>query len=189
MKRIILFCLMMLLATTALARQDRARITGNMVLKRCQAAIVYFQEKRRPKFMYDIGWCLGFVKGLSNGFYIGASMRTQKTSRYCLPENVTVGDQIKSIVKYLKSLPKDKLKNNGSALAMFALFKTYPCNSTSRSSKRITASWYYDCAETSSASSSRRRISILPLKILHQAKLSGSGCPCKLSIRSKTNHG
>ena len=48
--------------------------------------------------------------------------------------------------------------------------------SSSRSNERITASWYYDYTETSSASSSRGKIAVFPLEIPHREKFSGNRC-------------
>jgi len=123
-----------LCATTLLAAMSSmsastdpgARTNGELVLKRCSAAIAYFDHKEKAD-MYDVGWCLGFVKGIGNGYLYGVSSLSKSVKQqYCPPKDLTVGQEVRTIVDFLQKNPQQQ-QRSGSALALVSLLKAYPC--------------------------------------------------------------
>lgn len=107
--------------------KPKVHTTGQMVLARCQSALNHIDHGQNVKD-YDMGWCLGFVKGIANGYLFGIGKnRVRRSRRFCPPAGATVGQQVRTIVKFLQDHPKH-LHKSGAALSLFALIKAFPCS-------------------------------------------------------------
>lgn len=98
--------------------------TGKLVLQRCEAAISYFDHKQK-RDMYDVGWCLGFVKGIGNGYLIGIN-KSSVRRLFCPPPKLTVGEEVRAVVRFLNQ-NSAHLEKGGSVLTLVALMKAFPC--------------------------------------------------------------
>lgn len=113
MKRFILLIFVVLCATSMVGQND----TGNDLLPACQAAIdssgrSYWTDVHEP---FQAGFCLGLIEGVS-----------AVSHHVCPPEGVTLQQEARIIVKFLKDNP-DKLNRTESILTVMALSKAFPC--------------------------------------------------------------
>lgn len=108
---------------------------GNEFLEKCGPVVKQVSEivvpgGKNPTFdqMFNIGFCLGFMRGIigSNGIYESLN----KTSLFCFPESgIEARQALRIIVKYLEDHPQD-LHYSESTLAILALQDAFPCKKT-----------------------------------------------------------
>ncbi len=94
---------------------------GNKLLSQCNAAL---SEPQRINFL-DAGYCMGFLNGLTTTTSI--MTKVFNISRpFCMPNNVTTGQSVRIVVKYLKDHPESLHEDEG-FLAMLAFIEAFPC--------------------------------------------------------------
>ncbi len=97
-----------------------AGTSGTLLLESCKAAeatqdAIAKGGSAAPGTEYDIGYCVGLVQGVA---YVSSS--------YCSPEEVTISQDVRIVVKYLEENP-EKLHLHAARLAEDALTKAFPC--------------------------------------------------------------
>jgi hypothetical protein len=94
--------------------------SGNELLSRCKA-----QNHERT-------WCLGYLQGFHNGLVIADALGLRLlggTSVYCMPPNVTVGQIVDVVVRFLEQNPAIR-HENAEWLTLAALTHAFPCQTT-----------------------------------------------------------
>ncbi|PYY69969.1 hypothetical protein CRX42_13770 [Pseudomonas jessenii] len=101
-----------------------ASYDGNELLGQCQQYIKAADKERN----YDpiaAGLCLGFIHGVDETVtYLRGDLA--KDAKFCTPKDITNGQVVRIVVKYLKDNPKLLHKSRG-ALVWLALNDAYPC--------------------------------------------------------------
>jgi len=116
--------LVLLLAATFLPTMTSAdrphrvsATTGNDLLEYCES-------KERP---FPTGLCLGYVLGAGDVESTeGASFPDRERS--CVPDDVTNGQMVGVVVKYLKDHPEER-RMLAAVLVVEAMTKAFPCSS------------------------------------------------------------
>ncbi|ATR84458.1 hypothetical protein CS390_18970 [Pseudomonas sp. HLS-6] len=109
----------------AISNQDTG--DGNQLLKDCKTNIrlmngSHFQQSDDG---IGVGSCVGLVEGVMKTMaYLNTAL--EKDLRVCWPDNITNGQGIRIVVKYLEEHPKD-LHKDRTLLAMFAFSQAYRC--------------------------------------------------------------
>ena len=110
---------------------------GNRLLSDCSSVIKLADDnfKKGPESSsYPSGWCFGFVNGFLEGFDAStlAASKTyaeyleSRTSYICIPEEATIGQDIRVIIKWLNEHP-ERLHEDAGALIFIALKTAFPC--------------------------------------------------------------
>lgn len=97
---------------------------GNELLGQCQQ-YVKAADAERNYDQYDAALCTGFMQGVI-GTVIFYSETLKKDDKFCLPNNVTNGQLVRILVKFLKDNPK-MLNENRVSLVWLAFMDAYPC--------------------------------------------------------------
>ncbi len=66
--------------------------------------------------------CMAFIAGVSDA----SQEKTYEGYRYCMPDNVTLGQLVNIVTKHLNSRPKD-LHLAAYTLVQYALYEAFPC--------------------------------------------------------------
>lgn len=104
------------------------RADGNSLLAECQAAVRTMDAGKLSSDDAMAGThCFGYVAGFMNGWQFGLRVGGGKTILLCLSPDVTTGQAVRVITKYLKEHPKD-LNKRDAGLALLALSDAFPCN-------------------------------------------------------------
>jgi NAD dependent epimerase/dehydratase family enzyme len=99
--------------------------TGAELLKQCKDA-VNFRDNSGPT-NFKVGQCLGYLSGLTDTANYYHKKKIRNAPNFCLPTEVTLGQEVMIVVKYLESHP-EKLQETRFILAMTALKNAFPCN-------------------------------------------------------------
>jgi hypothetical protein len=92
--------------------------TGNELISRCGASVANL-DGRRDVDVYDMAYCVGMVKGVSDELILNGWA--------CMPSEVTIGQQIRVVHKYLQEHPTE-LQEIDTVLTHRALVRAWPCN-------------------------------------------------------------
>lgn len=104
-----------------LVSQAAMAVDGNELLLQCQALIQSI-EKQAPD-TYGSGRCLGVVQGVSDMLVL---YQDKLPKKFCVPSDVTYGQGVRIVVKYLQDNPK-LLNNHDSVLVLAAYADAYGC--------------------------------------------------------------
>lgn len=86
--------------------------TGQEILERCATSDPF-----------NTSWCLGYVRGLMNGYrWLDAALGTKS----CIPETVTLGQLRDTLVAYARANPQDRHRDSMVLMAGM-IAKTWPC--------------------------------------------------------------
>lgn len=112
-----------MLGSGAAMAADR-KYDGNELLGQCQQYLKLADSE--PNYdRIDVGICAGLVEGVNSMVYFYSDL-LKKDDKYCMPGNVTNGQMVRILVKYLKDNPK--LLNKSNTVLMWSAFKdAYPC--------------------------------------------------------------
>jgi 2-methylcitrate dehydratase PrpD len=89
-------------------------MTGNKLLEECEAT-----EPFRQAF------CLGYIMGVTDVDGMDGAAFPERR-RTCVPEDVTNGQLLDILVKYLKNHPEER-HYSAAVLAIKAITKAFPC--------------------------------------------------------------
>lgn len=110
MRRAMIFMVVLgALLYAAPAKAQRVSYTGNDLLNECQ----------RDAKNFDTG-CFMYINGFVNGFEANASNKY-----FSIPDNVTVGEMMDVVVKYLENHPEKRHLEAGAAI-VWAFSDAYP---------------------------------------------------------------
>jgi hypothetical protein len=106
------------------ASAAQAKYDGNELLGQCQQYIKA-ADKEKNYDQYDTALCSGYIQGVvSTTYFFDESLK--KEDKFCIPDNVTNGQLVRIVVKYLKDNPK-LLNEPRVSLVWIALMDAYPC--------------------------------------------------------------
>ena len=108
----LLWLLMVGLSLTGSLLGEENRKDGNHLLPGCRLAD---NEPHGSMEFFDAGYCVGVIHGV-----------IRSSHRICTPEEVTVGQEIKVVLKYLQENPAT-LQLDGADLTEQALANAFPC--------------------------------------------------------------
>jgi len=116
-------CIAMLTTTGYAHKPASGYISAYLVMPGCRALIANLEPDN-----YQKGLCLGTVYGLGVGLRILQDLREagEKMPWGCVPQEVTVGQQIRVITAYIDARP-NRLHEDFRELAWEALKDTWPC--------------------------------------------------------------
>jgi|AntAceMinimDraft_1070359.scaffolds.fasta_scaffold142926_1 hypothetical protein len=97
-------------------------VDGNKMIKYCKAAVEFDASSGSASEKMGIGFCLGFVSGVTNTLTIYGE------KYYCPPDFIPPLQAARIVTKYLEDNPA-KLHENSLSLTLEALLKAYPCPS------------------------------------------------------------
>jgi len=118
----IIFIVTILLCTSSICAAEERTYTGNELLNNCNNVIAGVEGRSHDMFVG--GYCLGYVDGIDDALNI---LPIENFDRgYCRPKNVTAGQLVRVVVKYLKNHP-EKLHENQFLLTLSALLNAFPC--------------------------------------------------------------
>lgn len=133
----IFFTMLLLLSSTSVSAYY-SDVRGVELLERCSKVVTLLNdEKNMDSSDYgDTRWCMGFIDGVSQmeikdaviiKDYEGDKSRDlRKYLDYCDPKDVTLGQDVMIVVKYLQNNP-ERLNHLGAALVIEALNRAFPC--------------------------------------------------------------
>lgn len=98
--------------------------TGTELLNQCKDA-VNFMDNRGPT-NFKVGQCLGYLNGLTEATNYNRKDNIRNVPYFCLPNDVTIGQEVMIVVKYLENNP-EKLHEPSFSLVMKALKDAFPC--------------------------------------------------------------
>ena len=107
--------------TWALVGGQAMAVDGNQLLLQCQALIRSI-ESQGPD-TYASGHCLGVVQGVTDMLVL---YQDKLPKKFCVPSDVTYGQGVRIVVKYLQDNPK-LLNNHDSVLVLAAYADAYGC--------------------------------------------------------------
>lgn len=105
----------------ALASGSAMASDGNGLLQQCQA-LIRSMDDQGPATYAD-GQCLGLVQGVTDMLLLYQDQLPQK---FCVPQNVTYGQGVRIVVKYLQDHPSF-LNNKDTVLVLAAYHDAYGC--------------------------------------------------------------
>ncbi len=105
--------------------------TGNGFLKLCSSIDRIGTGEISDSDFADLGVCTGYILGFGAGLRLANALTEVqgaaiKKVLYCVPDEVTVGQQIRVVLKYIRERP-EKAHFPTSALAAVALKQAFPC--------------------------------------------------------------
>jgi hypothetical protein len=115
----VIFIVLVALLIGANAKAEKIRRDGNELLEDCTAV-----SRGNPSGNFGPEWCYGFIMGSHETRQLSVIAPSLVTG--CVPEEVTVGQEISIVVKYLREHP-EKLHYPGSVLVNIALNEAFPC--------------------------------------------------------------
>ena len=101
-----------------------AGTTGAELLQQCKGAINFRDNSGSTNF--KVGQCLGYISGLTDSENYYHKKRSRNSHNFCIPKDVTLGQEVMVVVKYLESHP-EKLRESRFILAKTALANAFPC--------------------------------------------------------------
>ena len=120
--------LLLVAASTALGSSAVfADITdGNALLKQCDAAVKYLDDKNPKASLSDAMYCMGLVTGVMTTLATYGS-HLPKAEGTCFPDaGISASQAVRIVAKDLRANP-ESLHLPGAVLAMVAFKQTYPC--------------------------------------------------------------
>lgn len=112
--------------------------SGGDLLPLCKQAVKLADTKGQMTFSAsdaaDIGKCLGYVEGIIDFNVIFRAANFSGEVTYCPPAGTTAENDIRIIVKYLESNPKE-LQTPANIAAMHALRQAFPCKDLEKNLK------------------------------------------------------
>jgi Rap1a immunity proteins len=124
--KLLLVVLAMMFAVPAVHAADNV-MDGNRLLEQCT------EVESHPSSFYS-GMCIGFVSGTQSGYLVAHAWSDGKTS-ICMPKEVTNGQSVKIVVKYLKDHPEE-LHLAAESLVLRAFNGAFPCGDNTDLPKR-----------------------------------------------------
>lgn len=97
---------------------------GNEFLTQCQHYIKAV-ESEKDFDRFQAGICSGMVQGVQSTVYF-LSDDLKNDAKFCIPADVTNGQSVRIVIKYMKDNPK-LLNENRTGLIWLALKDAYPC--------------------------------------------------------------
>lgn len=130
MKTTLQLSLMVLLVSSvgfATNSKGASNKTGNDLLPSCSLAVDAADNKglSTPQLM-EAGNCLTYIEGFLDGYALGA---VGGSPIACLPEDVTVGQVARIVVKWMKDHP-EKLNDAAPVCVLAALYNSFPCKNS-----------------------------------------------------------
>jgi hypothetical protein len=116
MKKLFGLCTFMFIGVAVCSPQDVTR--GNWLLTSCQFSVKSIDDPHSPEDQFEgfrDGYCRGLVQGIATA-----------SPKVCQGENVTVGQEVRVVFKYLQDHPEELDKRN-TTLVEKALVKAFPC--------------------------------------------------------------
>ncbi len=115
-----------------------SQMTGQMLLSLCQDSLKVLENSAQDvniQTANNSGLCLGYFAGYEDMHYISSAIAagvpqhydmSKSAQYYCIPQGVSVKDQIKQVISYLHSHPAALEK--AASIVLFGAFKqAYPC--------------------------------------------------------------
>jgi hypothetical protein len=122
-KSIIVFIVILLYSTPVIS--PAAEVTGAELLKQCKGAVNFRDSSGSTNF--KVGQCLGYISGLTDtANYYYHNKKIRNAHAFCIPKEVTLGQEVMVVVKYLESHPEKRMEPRFT-LVMTALTKAFPC--------------------------------------------------------------
>lgn len=106
--------------------------TGNGFIRDCSDVDAQRGELT-DRALANIATCTGYLMGLNDGIGVMVAVANQSNkavlkSPFCLPDSVTLGQQVRVVLKYIRANP-GKAHMDTSVLATKALKEAFPCSS------------------------------------------------------------
>jgi hypothetical protein len=116
----ILFILLILITTPSYSYAD-----GNSFLSKCATVFDHLPERR-----LETGLCIGTIQGMRHMNDIYESKNGSNGVLFCIPEGVSAGQLIRTVIKYMEDNPS-KLHEHEVLLSSYAFVDAYPCTKES----------------------------------------------------------
>lgn len=125
--RLMIFLTSILLCYMSTVAADPDMGTANYLLRVCKQDLAFTDGQRSPdtittREMYESAYCLGYINGFRNGMTLGAA----EFDTNCMPDEVTLLQAERVVVKYLENHP-EKLNIKAGLLTAEALHAAWPC--------------------------------------------------------------
>ena len=116
-----------LLILSTLCHASTASMDGNDLLKKCASWWGVKKDVEKVDYL-DTGFCAGYLAGVMDveAMWKGVEDKESKSSHYCKPEEVTNGQVLQIIKKWLNDSP-DKLHWRADTIIHQALLAAFPC--------------------------------------------------------------
>jgi hypothetical protein len=115
-----------------------SQMTGQMLLSMCQDSLKVLENNAKDvniQTANNSGLCLGYLTGYEDMHYVTSAIAagvprnydmSKSAQYYCIPQNVSIKDQVKLVVSYLNDHPAALEKS--ASIVLFGVFKqAYPC--------------------------------------------------------------
>jgi Rap1a immunity proteins len=105
--------------------------TGNGFVRDC-ADIDAQRGEITDRSLANIAVCTGYMMGLHDGISVMVAVANQSNKTaikvpFCLPDSVTLGQEVRVVLKYVRANP-EKAHMDTSVLAIKALEEAFPCS-------------------------------------------------------------
>jgi Rap1a immunity proteins len=121
--KIIFIALVILLVGTAVNSEPPPTRDGNKLLHDCITVVKGTPD--RPEDGVNAGWCLGYLAGISD--MRGLIEQVPNISPECTPQEVTMAQKTRILMKYLNSHPEE-LHRPSVVLVVIAMNEAFPCH-------------------------------------------------------------
>jgi len=122
LKYITFLIVILLCSTPVISAAEEGPRTGTQLLEYCKDAIDVTDHDGHDYL--NAGFCMGYINGIAeNTVFL---QDTLKKPLFCIPNEVTLGQEIMVVVKFLEDHPEN-LNQKSLYLAMEALFRAFPC--------------------------------------------------------------
>jgi hypothetical protein len=126
------FATTVLAVSFALATSDaKASSDGNKLLQQCKQVVRLSENDWNGIDVLDSSACMGQMKGILDMNSIYRVMLMDKGALFCPPAEVTVGQSIRVVTKYLEDHPEE-LHEDSTVLIVKVLHKTFSCSPSGR---------------------------------------------------------
>jgi Rap1a immunity proteins len=106
-----------------------AAIDGNQLLTKCHYLFADTSIDHASRMeLIDTGFCAGYLSGVTDveAMWKGVEGKGSKSAQYCMPLEVTNGQMLRIIKKWLDDNPS-KLHERGDTIIHDALREAFPC--------------------------------------------------------------
>ena len=113
-------------SSLAFAKRD-----GNTLLKDCNAALNYADNKTQPDAIAEAATCVGYINGVLDTLTMWNAINEADFKIACFPDGVSPLQLIRVVVKYLNDHPEE-LHEAAIVLTFRAASTAFPCSKKSR---------------------------------------------------------
>jgi len=107
------------------AKSNNYVFTGKDMFESCTHAVNGL-DRAGAYDDHRFGVCAGYIAGIIDFHTVATTVESLPMDMFCLPENITTGEVIREVAKYLADTP-DKHHDLAAYMVILALRESYPC--------------------------------------------------------------